>query len=93
MTTTAIRFGRDVPDDRELRLCGGMLRLCAEAVAGSDWLSVDPWESMHRRVSVNFTDVAARLRAYLRAHVDPRVTSLNEVRAKLAEIGLKLRNE
>ena len=22
MTTTAIRFGRDVPDDRELRLCG-----------------------------------------------------------------------
>lgn len=47
------------------------LRLCAEAVAGSDWLSVDPWEAMHRRVAVNYTDVTARLRAYLRAHVDP----------------------
>ncbi|WP_394849807.1 hypothetical protein LZC95_20410 [Pendulispora brunnea] len=52
------------------------LRLCAEAVRTSDWLSVDPWESMHRRVSVNFTDVAARLRAYLRTHVDPRIEVL-----------------
>ncbi len=49
------------------------LRQCADAVAASDWLSVDPWEAMHRRVSVNYTDVAARLRAYLRAHVDPRI--------------------
>ena len=52
------------------------LRLCAEAVTGSDWLSVDPWESLHQRLAVNFTAVAARLRAYLRAHVDPRVEVL-----------------
>jgi nicotinic acid mononucleotide adenylyltransferase len=52
------------------------LRQCAAAVATSDWLSVDPWEAMHRRVSVNFTDVTARLRAYLRAHVDPRIEVL-----------------
>ncbi len=49
------------------------LRLCAEAIEGSPWLSVDPWEALYRRVSVNFTDVAARLGAYLRARVDPRV--------------------
>jgi len=67
--------------DRYVRMkCGAgaipaseRLRLCGEAVASSPWLSVDPWESLHRRVSVNFTDVAARLRAYLRAHVDPRM--------------------
>ena len=47
-----------------------------EAVAGSDWLSVDPWEAQHRRVSVNYTDVVARLRTYLRAHVDPRLEVL-----------------
>lgn len=52
------------------------MRGCAEAVRGSDWLSVDPWEALHRRVSVNYTDVAARLRAYLRRHVDPRIEVL-----------------
>lgn len=49
---------------------------CGAAVAQSDWLSVDPWEAMHRRVAVNYTDVAARLRGYLRAHVDPRIEVL-----------------
>lgn len=52
------------------------LRACAAAVADRDWLYVDPWEALHRRVAVNYTDVAARLRAYLRAHVDPRVDVL-----------------
>jgi nicotinic acid mononucleotide adenylyltransferase len=52
------------------------LRLCAAAVAGNPWLSVDPWEAKHRRVAVNFTDVTARLSAYLRAHVDPRIEVL-----------------
>lgn len=52
------------------------LRLCAEAIAQCDWLSVDPWEALHQRVAVNFTAVAARLRAYLRAHVDPRIDVL-----------------
>jgi len=45
----------------------------AAAVADSDWLEVDPWEALARRVAVNYTDVTARLEAYLRAHVDPRL--------------------
>jgi nicotinic acid mononucleotide adenylyltransferase len=49
------------------------LRACAAAISDAGWLHVDPWEALHRRVAVNYTDVAARLRAYLRAHVDPQV--------------------
>ncbi len=45
----------------------------AEALIDRSWLHVDPWESLHRKVAVNYTDVAARLRAYLRAHVEPAV--------------------
>lgn len=52
------------------------LAQCARAAEASGWLLVDPWEALHRRVSVNFTDVTARLRAYLRAHLDPRVEVL-----------------
>jgi nicotinic acid mononucleotide adenylyltransferase len=52
------------------------LEQCAAAAAATDWLCVDPWESLHRRVAVNYTDVVARLRAYLRAHVDPRIDVL-----------------
>ncbi|MDB4993432.1 MAG: putative synthase, similar to eukaryotic protein [Myxococcaceae bacterium] len=64
------------------------LRQCAAAVASSDWLSVDPWEAMHRQVSVNFTDVTARLRAYLRAHVDPRIEVLYVAGADNARFAL-----
>lgn len=49
------------------------LRQCAEAVAASAWLCVDPWEAMYRRVAVNYTDVVARLSTYLTARVDPRI--------------------
>jgi SAM-dependent methyltransferase len=56
VTTTAIRFGRDVPDDRELRLCGdisdgkraielGVSRdenSVAFALAGAKAIAVDP---------------------------------------------------
>ena len=52
------------------------LRACAAAIGDRAWLHVDPWEALHRRVAVNYTDVAARLRAYLQAHVDPRVDVL-----------------
>lgn len=52
------------------------LRLCAMAAAESGWLLVDPWEAQHRRVSVNYTDVTARLRAYLREHVHPELDVL-----------------
>lgn len=47
------------------------LEQCARQAEATDWLSVDPWEALHRRVSVNYTDVTARLRSYLRVHVDP----------------------
>ena len=49
------------------------LEQCAAAAATTQWLSVDSWEALHRRVAVNYTDVVARLRNYLRAHVDPRI--------------------
>ncbi|HVF17546.1 MAG TPA: hypothetical protein VNA21_11565 [Steroidobacteraceae bacterium] len=49
------------------------LEQCAAAAASTDWLSVDSWEALHRRVAVNYTDVVGRLRSYLRAHVDPRI--------------------
>lgn len=49
------------------------LEQCAVAAASTQWLSVDSWEALHRRVSVNYTDVVARLRNYLRAHVDARI--------------------
>lgn len=43
------------------------------SVQGVDWLAVDPWESLHRRTAVNFTDVVARTQDYLRHHVDERI--------------------
>ena len=39
------------------------LAACARAAESTDWLSVDPWEALHRRVAANYTDVVARLRA------------------------------
>lgn len=50
------------------------LVLCGAAVSDSDWLMVDPWEALHRAVAVNFTDVIARLTAYLHHHVRPDLT-------------------
>lgn len=43
------------------------------ALAGTGWLSVDPWEALARRVAVNYTDVTARLETYLRHHVHPAI--------------------
>ena len=50
------------------------LELCGLAVADSDWLMVDPWEALGCAVAVNFTDVVARLEAYLAHHVGPDIT-------------------
>jgi nicotinic acid mononucleotide adenylyltransferase len=44
-----------------------------QAIAATGWLSIDPWEALGRRVAVNYTDVTARLEAYLRAHVDDEI--------------------
>jgi len=43
------------------------------ALGDVDWLAVDPWEALHRRVAVNYTDVTARLTAYLRHHLRPDI--------------------
>jgi nicotinic acid mononucleotide adenylyltransferase len=67
--------------DRYLRLKWGdaappaaaRLTMLEGLLAPHPWLAVDPWEAQHRRTSVNFTDVVARLEAYLRHHVDPRL--------------------
>jgi hypothetical protein len=64
------------------------LLACARAAAETSWLSVDPWEALHRRVAVNYTDVTARLRAYLRAHVDSRVDVLYVCGGDNARFGL-----
>ncbi|MCX4247150.1 NAD(+) synthase [Paraliomyxa miuraensis] len=45
------------------------IRMCEVAVQDSDWLMVDPWEALHCDRAVNFTDVIARLEAYLNAHL------------------------
>ena len=64
------------------------IRQCAAAASSREWLLVDPWEALHRRVSVNYTDVAARLRVYLRAHVDPRIDVLYVCGGDNARFGL-----
>lgn len=45
----------------------------AERLPAGGWLAVDPWEATSRAVAVCFTDVAARLEAYLRHHIDPGI--------------------
>lgn len=47
------------------------VQLCAQATQGLAWLSVDPWEALHRASSVNFTDVIIRLERYLNHHLRP----------------------
>ena len=50
--------------DAAHRLC-----LCHEMVRDSDWLMADGWEALGCRVPLNFTDVMARLEAYLAEHI------------------------
>jgi nicotinic acid mononucleotide adenylyltransferase len=45
------------------------IQLIQNAIAESDWLSVDPWEGVFNRVAVNFTDVIFRLQAYIFNHL------------------------
>jgi NAD+ synthetase len=39
--------------------------LCEEALRGHRWLRVDPWESLHAEVPLNFTEVIDRLERFL----------------------------
>jgi hypothetical protein len=73
-----------IPASERLRQCASRIAATADAT----FLLVDPWEALHRRVSVNYTDVAARLRAYLRAHVDRRIDLLYVCGGDNARFGL-----
>ena len=49
------------------------LLLCAKSLQNSDWLMLDPWEAVARKIAVNFTDVFCRLEAYLHHHISPEL--------------------
>jgi Nicotinic acid mononucleotide adenylyltransferase len=43
---------------------------CQDFVKDSEWLMIDPWESMYVKTYINFTDVVNRLELYLKKHVN-----------------------
>ena len=47
--------------------------LCQEIVKDSNWLMIDPWESMYVKTYINFTDIIKRLELYLKKHVDSNI--------------------
>lgn len=49
------------------------LDLCQECVKDSNWLMIDPWESIYVKTYINFTDVINRLELYLKKHVSPKI--------------------
>lgn len=49
------------------------LALCADALRAHPWLAVCPWEALHTRTGLNFTDVIRRLEAYLQHHLGRRI--------------------
>lgn len=46
---------------------------CREYVKDSNWLMIDPWESMYVNTYVNFTEVVNRLELYLKMHVNENI--------------------
>lgn len=73
MTTTPIRFGRDIPDDAELRLCGDL---------GKIQRGLELGVSRHRNA---LAMAAAGARAIA---VDPDLTQLDDLRARAAGLEL-----
>jgi len=49
------------------------ISLCRDIINNSDWLMVDPWESMYVKTYINFTDIVKRLELYLRKHVNNNI--------------------
>ncbi len=49
------------------------LDLCQECIKDSNWLMIDPWESIYVKTYINFTDIIQRLEQYLRKHVNPNI--------------------
>ena len=78
MTTPAIQFGRDIPDDRELRLCGdigggkraielGISRhqnAIAFALAGAKAIAVDPSPEAVARIRAAATDAEVSIECH-----------------------------
>lgn len=71
MTTTPIRFGRDIPDDTELRLCGDL---------ANGTRALELGVSRHRN-ALAMAQAGARAIA-----VDPDITQLEGLRAKATEL-------
>lgn len=46
---------------------------CRLFLTDSDWLMIDPWESIYVRTPINFTDVIERLQQYLQKYVNKRI--------------------
>ena len=79
MTTSAISFGRDIPDDRELRLCGDIsggkralelgisreLNAIAFALAGAKSIAVDPDESAVDRLRAAATQAEVTVECHV----------------------------
>lgn len=53
--------------------CYERVELCQEVVKNSNWLMIDPWESLYVRTYINFTDVINRLELYLQKHVNSNI--------------------
>ncbi len=47
--------------------------LCQEIVKDSNWLMIDPWESLYVKTYINFTDVIQRLELYLQKYVNSNI--------------------
>ncbi len=47
--------------------------LVNKVIDGSNWLSVDPWESRYAPTDINFTDTIQRLENYINAHINTSV--------------------
>jgi nicotinic acid mononucleotide adenylyltransferase len=47
--------------------------LLSKVLDGSDWLTVDPWESRYAPTDINFTDTIQRLEHYINAHINTAV--------------------
>lgn len=46
---------------------------CQECVKDSNWLMIDPFESIYVKTYVNFTDIIQRLELYLKKHINPNI--------------------
>lgn len=49
------------------------LDLCQECVKDSEWLMIDPWESIYVKTYINFTDIIQRLELYLKQHINSNI--------------------